>query len=57
MKCGLLMLVLILSLLSLSMSGVFASVSVFSLYASTESPEDENGVSPDTTDDRFYKVI
>jgi hypothetical protein len=57
MKCGLLTFVLI---LSLSISGVFASVSVISLYATTESPADENEgtdttdeneESPDTTDE------
>jgi len=40
-------------ILSLPMSGVFASVStpVISLYATTESPTDENDDSPDTTDE------
>jgi hypothetical protein len=46
MKCSLTTLILI---LSLSMSGVFASVS--SLYATTESPTDENDESPSTTDE------
>ncbi|MGB7663308.1 MAG: hypothetical protein WBL67_11300, partial [Nitrososphaeraceae archaeon] len=40
-------------ILSLSMSGVFASVStpVISLYATTESPTEDNEKSPNTTED------
>ncbi|HZA68181.1 MAG TPA: hypothetical protein VE548_00670 [Nitrososphaeraceae archaeon] len=50
MKCSLITFILI---LSLSMSGVFASVStpVISLYATTESSTDENEESPNTTDE------
>jgi hypothetical protein len=50
MKCSLIAFILI---LSLSMSGVFASVStpVISLYASPESPTDENDNSPNTADE------
>ena len=50
MKCSLIAFILI---LSLSMSGVFASVStpVISLYASPESPADENDNSPNTADE------
>ena len=50
MKCNLITFILI---LSLSMSGVFASVStpVISLYATTESPTEDNEESPNTTDE------
>src|SRR5918996_97116 len=50
MKCSLITFILI---LSLSMSGVFASVStpVISLYATTENTTDENEESPNTTDE------
>jgi len=50
MKCNLITFILI---LSLSIFGVFASVSipVISLYATTESPADENERSPSTTDE------
>ena len=50
MKCSLITFILI---LSLSLSGVFASVStpVISLYATTESPTEDNEESPNTTDE------
>ena len=50
MKCCLITFILI---LSLSMSGVFASVStsVISLYATAESPTEDNEESPNTTDE------
>ena len=50
MKCGLITFLLI---LSLSMSGVFASVStpVISLYATAESPTEDNEGSPNTIED------
>ena len=50
MKCCLITFILI---LSLSMSGIFASVStsVISLYATAESPTEDNEESPNTTDE------